>query len=388
MNEMQKGMDCRPAEFHCGYSETEQDVFEKGCAVLKKYQSFLNHPRIVDLGCGEGALLLALKRAGHKEIVGVDSNEELLHIARSFDLPLIARDIWEYLGSETLLPAVYFYVDVMEHVPVEHNLKLLKRLPLGSRLIIQTPYTESVLGHRYYMNVPSHVAPYSPWVIKKMLNRFGYEVGQTQGPIYRRRESLLPQLAKTFRMNNWRLAHSPEELAEVYRQSCIVVNIGRDDYPQDANLRTFEAMAGGALLITSLPSELVELGFQEGTDFIGYRPDQDLLALVKHYLKDETARLRIASAGRQRVLLHHTYEHRVNFLIRRLKQTKGALTAPARKWPESQVQLAYLDYYAANGALRAAAAVFFKIMLHNPNKAAEGSLHLLRATGRKLMTKP
>jgi hypothetical protein len=213
-------------------------------------------------------------------------------------------------------------------------------------------------------------------------------VGQTHGPIYRRRESLLPQLAKTFRMNNWRLAHSPEQLAEVYQQSCIVVNIGRDDYPQDANLRTFEAMAGGALLITSLPSELVELGFQEGTDFIGYRPDQDLLALVKHYLKDETARLRIASAGRQRVLLHHTYEHRVNFLIRRLKQTKGALTAPARKWPESQVQLAYLDYYAANGALRAAAAVFFKIMLHNPNKATEGSLHLLRATGRKLMTKP
>jgi len=176
MNEKRKEMDWKPAEFHCGYSETEQDVLAKGCAVLKKYQSFLNHSLIVDLGCGEGALLLALKRAGHNEIIGVDSNEELLRIAGSFDLPLIAKDIWEYLESETLLPAVYFYVDVMEHVPVEQNLELLKRLPFGSRLIIQTPYTESVLGHRYYMNVPSHVAPYSPWVIKKMLQRFGYEV--------------------------------------------------------------------------------------------------------------------------------------------------------------------------------------------------------------------
>ena len=64
----------------------------------------------------------------------------------------------------------------MEHVSLEQNLALMRRLPVGSRLIIQTPYTESVLGHRFYMNVPSHVAPYSPWVIKKMLRRFGYQV--------------------------------------------------------------------------------------------------------------------------------------------------------------------------------------------------------------------
>lgn len=176
MNEKAKEMDCRPAEFHCGYSEGEQDVLAKGNAILKKYQSFLTHPLIVDLGCGEGALLLALKRIGHREILGVESNEELLRIARNSDVPVVERDIWEYLKSGKLLPAVYFYLDVMEHVSLEQNLELLRRLPAGSRLIIQTPYTESVLGHRYYMNVPSHVAPYSPWVIKKMLHRFGYKV--------------------------------------------------------------------------------------------------------------------------------------------------------------------------------------------------------------------
>ena len=169
-------MDYRPAEFHCGYSETEMDVLAKGCGVLQKYGSFLNHPLLIDLGCGEGALLLALKRAGHKEIFGVDSNEELLRIARTVDVPLVESDIWEYLKSETLRPAVYFYLDVMEHVSLEQNLTLLRCLPVGSRLIIQTPYTESVLGHRFYMNVPSHVAPYSPWVIKKMLKRFGYQL--------------------------------------------------------------------------------------------------------------------------------------------------------------------------------------------------------------------
>ena len=169
-------MDSRPAEFHCGYAATEQEVAEKGRMVLQKYERFIGLGPVVDLGCGEGALLLALKRAGRKEILGVDSNEELLKIARSVDVPLVESDIWDFLRRELLQPAVYFYLDVMEHVPLECNLDLLARLPVGSRLIIQTPYTESVLGHRFYMNVPSHVAPYSPWVIKKMLARFGYQV--------------------------------------------------------------------------------------------------------------------------------------------------------------------------------------------------------------------
>ena len=169
-------MDSRPAEFHCGYAANEQEALEKGRGILEKFGEYIKEGQIVDLGCGEGALLLALKRAGKKQILGVDSNEELLGIARTFDVPLVENDIWEYLKSETLRQAVYFYLDVMEHVSLEQNLELMRRLPVGSRLIIQTPYTESVLGHRFYMNVPSHVAPYSPWVIKKMLQRFGYQV--------------------------------------------------------------------------------------------------------------------------------------------------------------------------------------------------------------------
>jgi SAM-dependent methyltransferase len=169
-------MDSKPAEFHCGYAANEEEALFKGRAILSKFGKYLREGPIVDLGCGEGALLLALKRAGRKEFFGVDSNEELLRIARTFGVPLVESDIWEFLRVRTLERAVYFYLDVMEHVPLELNLDLLRSLPLGSRLIIQTPYTESILGHRFYMNVPSHLAPYSPWVIKKMLSRFGYQV--------------------------------------------------------------------------------------------------------------------------------------------------------------------------------------------------------------------
>jgi len=169
-------MDSRPAEFHCGYAESEQQIIEKGRSILAKFGRYIKEGPIVDLGCGEGALLLALKQAGKKHILGVDSNQELLRIARGLDVPLVESDIWDFLRRGPLEPAVYFYLDVLEHVPVELNLELFRLLPAGSRLIIQTPYTESILGHRFYLGVPSHVAPYHPWVIKKMLARFGYQV--------------------------------------------------------------------------------------------------------------------------------------------------------------------------------------------------------------------
>ena len=55
---------------------------------------------------------------------------------------------------------------------------------------------------------------------------------------------------RAIRMNDWNRSYSIEETAEIYRHSKIIVNISRDDYPQDANMRVYEAMAAGALLMT------------------------------------------------------------------------------------------------------------------------------------------
>jgi SAM-dependent methyltransferase len=164
------------AEFHCYYAADRESALQKGKSILPKFERYLRPGRVVDLGCGEGGLLLALKELGRTELSGVESNQELSSLAKSFGLPIICKDLLAYLQEETLRSAVYFYIDVMEHVPFELNLRLLASLPVGSRLILQTPNTESVLGHQYFMNVPSHVAPYSPWVIRKMLARFGYDV--------------------------------------------------------------------------------------------------------------------------------------------------------------------------------------------------------------------
>ncbi|MGB2900734.1 MAG: hypothetical protein WBB89_15825 [Candidatus Acidiferrum sp.] len=164
------------AEFHCYYAADKKSALQKGESTLPKFERYLRPGPVVDLGCGEGGLLLALKELGRTELTGVESNQELCTLAESFGVPVLCKDLLTYLQEETLRSAVYFYIDVIEHVPFELNLRLLASLPVGSRLILQTPNTESVLGHQFFMNVPSHLAPYSPWVIRKMLARFGYDV--------------------------------------------------------------------------------------------------------------------------------------------------------------------------------------------------------------------
>jgi hypothetical protein len=57
-------------------------------------------------------------------------------------------------------------------------------------------------------------------------------------------------------MNDFRRRYSKEETAKVYQQSTIVVNVTRDEFPPEANMRCYEAMAGGALLIAPMPTEL------------------------------------------------------------------------------------------------------------------------------------
>ena len=130
----------------------------------------------------------------------------------------------------------------------------------------------------------------------------------------------LPKLAQEFHTNDWSRWYSVAEVANVYRRSQIVVNIGRDDFPQDANLRVFEVLASGTLLLTSMPTELAQLGFQQGAHFVGYcDPARDS-----------------CPGG--------TYDQRVDQLLMRLAQFGQKKPAPVRSWPESRARLVTLDF--------------------------------------------
>jgi Glycosyl transferases group 1 len=209
-------------------------------------------------------------------------------------------------------------------------------------------------------------------------------VGRTDSDLYVTRLRVLSMLDSHFRMNDWRRRYSPKEMVKIYRMSKIVINIPREDYLQEANMRVFEVMGSGALLLTRLPTELSDMGFQEGVHFVGYRREEELVALIRHFLADDPARLEIARKGHEIVWREHTYESRAASLLDQLRSDAGRLLAPARRWKEEQVALAYLDHYAAHMYLSRAHEEWKTIARRNPLKATVGGSLLARAYARRV----
>jgi len=208
-------------------------------------------------------------------------------------------------------------------------------------------------------------------------------VGRTDGPLYGDRRSVLQNLLQHFRMNDCTRFHTPEELASVYCRSKIIVNVARDDYPQDANMRVFEAMASGALLITRLPSELTSIGFEENIHFVGYRRPSEVVGLVRKLLNDERTRQRITQTAREKVLREHTYDIRVETLLRTVESDAGQLFAPARTWPRERVQLTQMDYYVASSCLEPAYESLRQVRSESLVGALLGISQISRALARK-----
>ncbi|QDU39660.1 SPBc2 prophage-derived glycosyltransferase SunS [Maioricimonas rarisocia] len=104
-----------------------------------------------------------------------------------------------------------------------------------------------------------------------------------------------------------------EQMAAVYSASRIVFNRSIRD---DLNMRVFEALCSGSLLLTN---QLDENGlprlFRDGVHLATYTDDAELLDKLRFYLANESERERIAENGRQEVLSCHTYRHRIETLL-------------------------------------------------------------------------
>ncbi|QCR22602.1 glycosyltransferase [Pontibacter sp. SGAir0037] len=169
-------------------------------------------------------------------------------------------------------------------------------------------------------------------------------VGRLDGKLYQKRKALVNLIHKKFYTNNINLFYNQDDLIGVYTDSKIAVNISRDDYLQDANLRCFEIMAAGALLITMAPTELTALGFVDGKHFVTYQNEKDLVEKIAYYLAHEDERNSIAKAAYELVHLEHTYQNRAAYILDVLKKEKRESGAPAKSWTPKKIKEIYFEY--------------------------------------------
>jgi len=174
-------------------------------------------------------------------------------------------------------------------------------------------------------------------------------VGRLDGAHYSYRRSCVQAIeGLDVSTNEFGRYYEYKEMVNVYRHARIGLNVSRDNHLRDANLRCFEVMGGGALLMTPVPTELSELGLAEGEHFVGYESTEDLTEKVKYYLDHDEERQDIASRGREVTLNRFTYDQWADRIIKRIDEGIPP-QAPARTMAEDEVASIYVDYFSKRG---------------------------------------
>ncbi|MBU1247216.1 MAG: glycosyltransferase, partial [Proteobacteria bacterium] len=86
--------------------------------------------------------------------------------------------------------------------------------------------------------------------------------------------------------------------------------------------RVFDVPASDAFLITDRRRQMDQL-FEPDSEIVTYDNPEEIPELVARYLKDELARKKVAKAAKQRILAEHTYEHRIEKLLAKMRTLFG-----------------------------------------------------------------
>ncbi|NOY77249.1 MAG: glycosyltransferase [Calditrichaeota bacterium] len=132
-----------------------------------------------------------------------------------------------------------------------------------------------------------------------------------------------------------------KEMAQIYSKSKIVFN---RSLKNDINMRVFEAMATGSLLVTNDLSDngLTELATPD-EHLVTYTDEKELLEKLHYYLEHPAEREKIARNGRNWALRKHTYRHRMAALL------ETVFTQEKQRQPEEVKSLTSIVLLTYNG---------------------------------------
>jgi 2-polyprenyl-3-methyl-5-hydroxy-6-metoxy-1,4-benzoquinol methylase len=137
--------------------------------------------RALDLGCGNGAYLLLLKKMGW-DVIGVDMNDNVSREVKEAKIPVLTGELEELKLEENSFDLITLW-HVLEHLhdPLK-TLKLVHRLVKDDGILfVEVPNNTSALSRLFKSNwfawdLPRHLCHFSPTSLSKMLNQAGFEI--------------------------------------------------------------------------------------------------------------------------------------------------------------------------------------------------------------------
>ena len=140
---------------------------------------FKNAARVLDIGCGRGEFLEILRQEGIPA-VGIDLNEDMIHICREKGLEVENASVFTYLDSlaDESLGGVFasHIIEHLETAVLQDFVKLCcQKLKKGAPIAFETPNPLSILvsSSSFYLDI-SHVKPIHPEAIKFLLESSGF----------------------------------------------------------------------------------------------------------------------------------------------------------------------------------------------------------------------
>jgi SAM-dependent methyltransferase len=135
---------------------------------------------VVDIGCGSGALLAALARAGYTRTAGCDLSAEQVALAHQRGYAAVVQcDALTMLGRHEGNAEAVCMIDVLEHLELDEVLAVLDRawkaLRPGGRLIVHVPNAEGLFGMRVRYGDLTHKRAFTPTSLRQAFRVCGFD---------------------------------------------------------------------------------------------------------------------------------------------------------------------------------------------------------------------
>lgn len=139
--------------------------------------------KALDVGCGDGSLLLMMKRLGWT-VFGIDVSESAVKLAQS---KLGTKNVFNCSLIQCTFPSSFFDVisfrHVLEHLhkPLDELIEVKRILKKDGIISITAPNIDSIYfrifkKNWYHLDIPKHLYQFSSKTLEKLLEKAGFKV--------------------------------------------------------------------------------------------------------------------------------------------------------------------------------------------------------------------